>query len=63
MGRAQLSSQSELFAQPAGYYSSGQLSYLLASESLPSSSSSAPDSRRESARKSRLEKRLPEHFF
>jgi len=67
MGRAQLSSQSEPVAQPTDYYSSGQLSYLLASESLPSSSSSssssAPDSRRESARKSRLEKRLPEHFF
>jgi len=59
-GRPQLSSQSEPVAEPTDYYSSGQLSYLLAS--IPSSGS-ARDSRRESARKSRLEKRLPEHFF
>lgn len=59
MGRLQPSSPSEPVIEPTGSFSSGHLSELLTS--LPSASAS--DSRRESARKSRLGKRIPDQFF
>jgi len=59
MGRAQPISPSEPVTESMDSFSTGHLSELLAS--LPSASASDP--RRESARKSRLEKRLPDHFF
>jgi len=60
-GRVQPSSPSEpvTVTEPMDSFSSGHLSELLAS--LPSASAS--DSRRESARKSRLGKRIPDQFF